>query len=87
MFVQEGGGHTREGDDRAHLTFLPPYLNAGGGHLGRLVVDPEPVPACGERVVTDQVLDGRVLDLRGVKGHAAIGVTQGPMAPRVTLGG
>ena len=36
-------------------------------------------------MVTDQVLDGRVLDLRGVKVHAAVRVPQGPVAPRVAL--
>lgn len=40
------------------------YLHAGGWHLRWLVVDLEPVPARQQRMVTDQVLDGRVLDLR-----------------------
>lgn len=61
------------------------HLNAGGRHLRRLVVDPESVPARRQRVITDQVLDGRVLDLRGVKVHAAIGTTQSPVASWVTL--
>ena len=41
------------------------YLNAGGQHLCRLIVDLESVPAL--RQVTDQVLYGRVLDLYGVE--------------------
>ena len=64
---------------------LVSYLNAGGRHLRRLVIDPESVPACGQRVVADQVLDRCVLDLRGVKVDAPVGITQSLMASRVTL--
>lgn len=60
-------------------------LNTGGRHLRWLVVDLESVPAWQQRVVTDQVLDGRILDLRGVKVDAPIRVTQNPMASWVTL--
>lgn len=61
------------------------YLNTGGRHLRRLVVDPESVPARQQRVVTDQVLDGRVLNLCGVEVNAAIGIAQNLMASWVAL--
>lgn len=64
---------------------LVSYLNAGGRHLRRFIVDLEPVPARRQRVVADQILDGSVLDLCGVKVHAPVGITQSPMASRVTL--
>ncbi len=67
------------------LAILMTYLNTGGRHLRRLVVDPESVPARRQRVVTDQFLDGRVLDLCGVEVDAAIGIAQSPMASWVTL--
>lgn len=66
-------------------TVLVSYLNAGGRHLRRLVVDLEPVPARRQRVVTDQILDGSVLDLCGVKVDTAVGATQSPVASWETL--
>jgi len=63
----------------------PPYLHTAGGHLGRLVVEAEAVPPGCQRVVADEVLNGGVLDLGGVKVHAAVGVLQGPVATRVAL--
>lgn len=61
------------------------YLYAAGRHLCRLVVDGEPVPAWGQRVVADQVLDLGVLDLCGVKVHAPVGVPQDPVSSWETL--
>lgn len=61
------------------------YLNAGGRHLRRLVVDLESVPAGRQRVVADQVLDRCVLDLCGVEVHAAVRITQSLMASWETL--
>lgn len=71
--------------ERGEQTSAMFYLNTGGWHLRRLVVDFESVPAWQQRVVTDQVLDGRILELRGVKVDTAVRVTQSPMASWVTL--
>lgn len=71
--------------DRTCLSFWPFYLNTGGRHLCWLVVDPEPVPAWWQRVVTDQILDGGVLDFSGVKVDTSIRIAQTPMTSRVTL--
>ena len=83
IFWQKSGDAEINGREFSGRTLT--HLNAGGRHLRRLVVDPEPVPARRQRVVADQVLDGRVLDLRGVEVHAAIGTTQSPVASWVTL--
>lgn len=56
---QEDGSYPHQTDWNGRT-----YLHAGGWHLRWLVVDLEPVPARQQRMVTDQVLDGRVLDLR-----------------------
>lgn len=82
FFWQSGQSRTR-----ATMLTIPSsiYLDAAGRHLRRLVVDLESVPARRQRVVTDQILYGRVLDLCGVKVNAAVGITQSPMASRETL--
>lgn len=61
------------------------YLYAGGRHLSRLVVDLESVPVRCQRVVADQLLDGCILDLSGVKVDAPVGVSQCAMASWETL--
>ena len=56
-------------------TYCPlPYLHTAGGHLCWLVVDAEAVPAWGQRVVADELLDSRVLELTGVKVNATVRV-------------
>lgn len=61
------------------------YLHAAGGHTGRLVKDLKLVPAWSEGVVTDEVLQGRLLQPAGAEGGAAVGVLQDRVATCHTL--
>lgn len=61
------------------------HLHTLGGHGSRLVEDLELVPARGEGVVADEILQGRLLQPAGAEGGAAIGVLKDGMTTRQTL--
>lgn len=61
------------------------YLHALGGHARWLVKNLKLVPAWCEGVVTDEVLQGRLLQPAGAEGGAAVGVLQDGVAARRTL--
>lgn len=61
------------------------HLHTLGGHAGWLVEDLELVPARGEGVVADEILQGRLLQPAGAEGGAAVGVLKDGMTTRQTL--
>lgn len=61
------------------------YLHTLGGHAGRLVKDLKLVPARREGVVTDEVLQGWLLQPTGAEGGAAVGVLEDGVATWCTL--
>lgn len=61
------------------------YLHTLGGHAGRLVKNLKLVPARGEGVVADKVLQGRLLQPAGAEGGAAVGVLEDGVATRRTF--
>lgn len=61
------------------------HLHTLGGHAGWLVEDLELVPARGEGVVADEILQGRLLQPAGAEGGAAVGVLKDGMTARQTL--
>lgn len=74
------------GGRRHGLTALA-YFHTAGGHLCRLVLNAEALPSWREGVITDQVLYGSVLQITGVKVHAAIRVPQHAVTSQVALWG